>query len=297
MPKEHSELVSRLLDKEFIISAQIDPPGIPDRNELQEEIAALQRSGISVVDVNASRRISYDSLHLSSHIANFFDLVVIPHIALRNGPIESLMNQILTTYALSKVRDFLVVSGDPYETTSKFSLPGKPNTARAIQAFDNHLRQSNLALNIEFAAAVNQNEDDLYKEGQHLEAKVAANTDFFLSQPVFTPTQAEYASRFYRQHASKPLIMGIWPLASQRTVTNIRDGKVIGVTIPDEIYESANGHTSSETLLTWSSNQSYELIRYIQAYNLANGVYLVAPLRKPSQLVNLAERISSKVGH
>ncbi len=291
MSKEYSPLLSRLLDDEFVISAQIDPPGTSDINDLHQELTALRVAGINVVDINSSRRLSHDSLQLSTHIANIFGLDVIPHIALRDAPLHTLMKQILATYTMSNVRSFLVVSGDPYEITTPSQRTLQVNTANAIRTFDGHLRKSNLALNIEFAAAVNQNENDLDREGQRLEAKVAAKTDFFMSQPVFTQEQAEQTFCFYRQHTSKPLIMGIWPLVSVRTVENIRAGKVTGVTIPDHTYESAITFGSSESLREWSAIEAVKLIEYIRRNQLAQGVYLVAPLRKPSQLVNLVEMV------
>lgn len=297
MHTERSELLTRMHDGEFVTSIQIDPPNGPDTSGLFVDIERLKDAKVKLVDINSSRRLSQDSILLAAHIATHVGLEVIPHVTTRDSSMEGLLGQILAAYSFGNIRNFLVITGDPYETSLTMHTNGvfHGDSIRALQLFDEHLRKSPRAnLNISLAAAVNQNEADTKREASRLEAKIDAGADFFMSQPVFDANQAHMAFRFYRQHSNKPLIMGLWPLGNIKTVENIKHDKITGVSIPNEVYEEACGFRENEGLLrAWSFEQTAKLIEKIKQENLAQGVYIVAPLRKPGQLVDLVERINT----
>lgn len=292
MKPERRELVTRMRDGEFIKSIQIDPPRTGSPDELFDDIRQLAQAGVKVVDINASRRLSFDSIQLASSLTHF-GLHVIPHVTTRDSSLQSLLNKVLAAYALSDIRDFLVISGDPYALVNVANSVFQPDSLCVLKEIDSHLRNSQLALNLTLGAAVNQNANHAI-EGERVEAKVRAGADFFMSQPVFTAQQAEYTFRFYRQHANKPLIMGIWPLTHLRTVENIRSNKVVGVSIPDEIYEEATGYRDDPSCLReWAIRQTSNLLRFVEENGLAHGIYVVAPLKNPGQLINLVQTVNN----
>lgn len=290
---ERRELLARMQDGEFLKSVQIDPPKTNSPEELFSDVELLKQAGVKIVDVNASRRLSFDSIQLASSLTHV-GLQVIPHVTTRDGSLPGLLNKILAAYALSDIRDFLVVSGDPYDPSNN-DTNGlfQKDSLCVIKEIDSQLRNSQLALNLTLGAAVNQNTDHAI-EGERVEAKVRVGADFFMSQPIFTPQQAEYTYRFYRQHANKPLVIGVWPLTHLRTVENIRGNKVVGVNIPDEIYEEALSHKNDPLALrTWGIQKASELVRFAEESGVAQGVYIVAPLKKPGQLIDLVQTINN----
>lgn len=293
MSSERPKLLTRMLGGEFLKSIQIDPPKTNSPEELFSDVELLKKAGVRIVDVNASRRLSLDSIQLASSLTHV-GLQVIPHVTTRDGTTASLMNKILGAYTLASIQNFLVISGDSYvsaaaDTGGVFQT----DSINALKEIDSHLRNSNLALNLTLGAAVNQNGHHEI-EGDRVEAKIRAGADFFMSQPVFTPKQAELAYRFYRQYADKPLVMGIWPLTHLHTVENIRNNKVTGVSIPDEVYEEATGYQNdAEALRDWTMRKTSELVRFVEENGLAQGVYIVAPLKKPGQLIDLVQAINN----
>lgn len=286
------ELRAKLHDGEFVVSTQIDPPSTASLEELYTDVRKLQDAGVSVVDVNTSRRLSHDAVALAANLKDAFGLEVIPHISPRDSSLSGLLKQILTAYTTSDVKNFLVITGDPYQTAAAIHGNPNPDAIEALRTIDANLRQSNLSLNLTLAAAVNQNERDSQREADRLRAKEHAGADFFMSQPVFTPEQADIAFRFYRQHTDKPLVMGIWPLMNTRTLQNIRSGKVVGVEVPDEIYEEGIAYGNDAMLQEWGIRKAHELATVIRENTMAQGIYIVAPLKKPGQLTQLIEKIN-----
>lgn len=293
MLQENRELLVRMQDREFLKSIQIDPPKTNSQDELFSDIRQLVQAGVRLVDINASRRLSFDSIQLASSLTHV-GLQVIPHVTTRDGSLPSLLNKVLAAYALSDIRNILVVSGDPYDPAiCDGNGIFQRDSLYVLKEIDSHLRNSQLALNLTLGAAVNQDADHEI-EGERVEAKVRAGTDFFMSQPIFTAHQAEISYRFYRQHAQKPLIMGVWPLTHIRTVESIRSNKVVGVTIPDETYEEAIYYRDDPLALrTWGIQKASELVRFVEESGMAQGIYIVAPLKKPGQLIDLIQTINN----
>ncbi len=115
-----------------------------------------------------------------------------------------------------------------------------------------------------------------------------------MSQPIFDQKQAEDMYNFYKEHSDKPLLAGVWPLASIKTVENIHNGRIKGVVIPESIYEQAMRYENDpEGLKEWSFEQTKHTVNTIKKEGLAQGVYIVAPLRNPAQLVDFVKALNS----
>lgn len=298
MSFEKKSLVERMMEREFIISIQIDPPARNTLAKFNETIEKLIEAGVRVVDINSSRRISHDSIQLSVALTQR-GLETIPHVTTRDSSINGLVNQIFSAHAWGNVQNFLIILGDPYEAEQAimpFMGVFQTNAAGAIEKFDEHLRRDEkIALDITLAAAVNQNAKPLDQEGRRLEAKEAAGADFFMTQPVFNESQARQLFSFYHKHVSKPLLVGIWPLVHARTIKAIHDGRIVGVEIPDELYKEGNFYKGNdERLQQWGLEKAYKLIELIRRSGKAQGVYIVAPFRNPLLMLDLFTKILPK---
>lgn len=283
-----TELLTRLQDREFVISAQIDPPSTLSLQSLDNEVTALHNAGIQVIDINSRSTLSLDALTLASRYKEL-GFEVIPHLTPRDATIFGLLKQIMTSYVVSNIRNYLVITGDPEKIADELKGRYYPDSIETLQAIDTHLRNSNLELNLVLAAAVNQNARDQDREQNKTRQKRTVGTDFFMSQPVFSLEQAAKAARFYHQsinEPSVPLIMGIWPLSSRELLEKIRAGKIEGVVIPNEVYEETQPLVSDKACFKdWSERQTAEIVAYIRAEQLAQGVYIVAPYRRSSEII------------
>lgn len=287
-------LKERFATGEFVVSVQIDPPTSGKLFKFRRLLGQLHRAGVEVVDVNSSRRISHDSIHLSTELARRRKkFEVIPHVTLRDSSLNSLLNRVLTSYTWSggRVHNFLVVRGDPFEK-NQAPMPGvyETDSAGAIRAFHEILRVGK-GLDLAFAAAVNQNERHK-EEGPRLVEKQKAGADFFMSQPVFNIEQANGLLDLCSVHVSVPLVVGIWPLLATKPVDTISAGEIPGVVLPPEVRSAAITVVRDEkSLVRWGTERALELIRYIKASGKAQGIYIVAPSRDPLLLLELLKEV------
>ena len=289
-------LALRMKKGEFITSIQLDPPASDSKSieDFSNEVAILKENGVNLVDVNDSRREgSMDPMQLATHLSHN-EMEVIPHITSRDTTVNGLWGQISAAYTYHNIRNVLVVTGDPYDHKP---LDGKgrgvfqTRSIGIIKTIDKKRKDTDHPLNLTIAAAVDQNAHDLTKEGRKTIAKEHAGADYFMSQPVFSKAQAEQLREFYGQYSDKPLLVGIWPPAAVRTVDNIHSGKIKGVVIPETIYEKANKFREKpDDLKKWAMEHVEDIMSYVKEKKIGQGVYIVAPLRKPSSIVNLTKK-------
>jgi len=290
-----SGLLETINRNEFVISVQIDPPGVAAVDEFKDAMEKLMKVGVTLVDVNSSRRISHDSIQLAVVLSQL-GLEVIPHITTRDSSINGLLNQILASYVWGDVRNFLLITGDPYEA-SQAVIPSRgvfqTDSVGALKALEKHLRRNEkFKLPITLSASVNQNEPSLLREGKRIQEKERSGADFFMSQPIFSRAQAEHLFDFYHTHSKKPLLVGIWPLINAKTINVISKGRIVGVALPREVYNEAERRSDDEAgLHEWGLEEAYQLTKWIRESGKAQGVYIVAPTRNPLLLLDFLKKI------
>lgn len=186
-------LKRRLELDEFQISVQIDPPYVNKKKnvwqttqEFWDMLRALKNSGVKLIDINSSRgkgnKLIFTSTQLAGSAAKKFRFDVIPHVATRDLSLAGLINEVETTFVLSDITDFLIITGDPHDTDQKFPHTGvfEMDSVGAMEALNKYLRPRDV---FSLAAAVNQNKRGA--EIERLRKKVDAGADFFMSQTVF----------------------------------------------------------------------------------------------------------------
>ena len=295
MGRKKKALVERMLAGEFVVSVQIDPPDKEEVADFKAKLKALKNAGVKLLDINSSRRISDDSIHLAAEIRRM-GFEVIPHVTTRDSSINGLLNQIRAAARWNKVENFLIITGDPYEP-EKAIFPSKgvfqADAVGALELLNKYLRKCDEGdLRVNFAAAVNHNEPDISLEGERLIQKQINGTDFFMSQPVFCESEAKKLFGFYNAYSTRPLMMGIWPLVSKRTILAIKRGNIVGVVLSDEVYSEAEPFLDDEEALTdWGLGKAQKLIELIRHEGYAQGVYIVAPSRNPLLLLDILPKI------
>jgi len=286
-------LLERMKGGEFIVSVQIDTPGLGTKmQEYWDDIRKLKKAGVWLVDINSSRRVSYDSIYLAGKLKRM-GFEVIPHVTTRDSSVDALINLILIANREDKVKNFLIITGDPREGKhAKFSTGVfQTDSAGALGAVNGQLKIGG-PMDLSLAAAVNQNATDLSKEAQRIKSKEYAGADFFMSQPVFCESEVKKLFGFYHAYSTRPLIIGIWPLVSKRTVLSIRRGNIVGVVLSDKVYSEAEPFFNDEEALThWGLEKARKLVEFIRHAGYAQGVYIVAPSRNPLLLLDILPKI------
>lgn len=278
----------------FTISVQIDPPGSCNTKELRDLVRKLKRAGVKVVDVNSSRRLSQDSLHLSGAIQKL-GIETIPHITCRDSTVNGLLNQILGAHSWNGISHFLIIAGDPYEAKHPAAISRgvfEADSASMVAAIRTHL-QSGLGLKLKIGVALNQNEPNLEYERERLKKKIESGADFIMTQPIFSLGEWNtIKEKFGDLLGDLPVLAGVWPITSRKTAVNIKNGAVAGVTMPKDFCAELETLASltDDVFAKIGLKTAGKLIRKLKDAG-ANGVYVVAPLRNPAIIIGMLREI------
>ncbi len=286
-------LAQALRANEWVVTVQLDPPLGGSSTGLIELSQALHDSGhVGFVDINdnATARAGMSALMVSAAIERQAGIETIPHLTTRDSSVMGLESMLLGAHA-EGVRNILAVTGDPPEVGD---YPG----ARGVYEIDSiGLTQLMTSLNrgedfngrpidapTSFfpGVAVNPTPDDIEVELERFRQKVDAGAKFAITQIVF---DIELYDRFLDRLGGEwpiPVLLEIFPLTSYRLALRLHN-EVPGIFVPESLQQTlaeagsdaaARGFEHARTLLE-------------QARGRAAGVCLVAPFRRPLDVVDL----------
>jgi methionine synthase / methylenetetrahydrofolate reductase (NADH) len=290
---EESELARRLREGESVVSVQVDPPLGANAEMLIATARAVRESGkAQFVDVNDNprARARMSGIMAAVAIERLTGVETIPHLTPRDTTIAGLESLLLGAHA-EGVRNVLAVTGDPPEagdypgthavydvdSIGLVELIGKLNRGE-----DWHGRAIDAPTSFFAGVAVNPTAGDLGLEAERLHRKVAAGARFAMTQLLFDLEPLEDFRERLGGVWPVPLLVGVWPIRTTETLIRVHN-EVPGVVVPEHVQERyrAAGAGAREVGLELGR----ELIG--QARALGHGAYVVAPFRRPLDVVGL----------
>jgi methionine synthase / methylenetetrahydrofolate reductase(NADPH) len=295
--EEPTELARLLAAGEFVVSVQLDPPLGGSAAGLLDVARRLRESGRAhVVDVNDNprARARMSGIMVSAAIERETGIETVPHLTPRDSTISGLESMLLGAHA-EGVRNVLAVTGDPPEAGD---YPGTGAVydvdaiglveliARLNEGTDFHGRAIDAPTSFFPGVAVNPTADDLGLEAERFHRKVAAGARFAMTQIVFDMAFLESFLERIGGSSPIPLLVGVWPIRSLELAVRVHN-ETPGIVVPEHVQERyrAAGADAGEV--------GVELARELigQARELAAGVYVVAPFRRPLGVLDLLESI------
>jgi homocysteine S-methyltransferase len=290
----HETELSRLFrEQEFVVSIQLDPPLGGDNRALLDIARAIRESGKAhVVDINDNprARARMSGLMASVAIERFAGIETIPHLTPRDSTVTGLESQLLGAHA-EGVRNILAVTGDPPEEAD---YPG----ARGIYEVDaiglteliSHLnhgedfhgRTIDAPTQFYIGVAVNPTADDLDVELERFQKKLDAGAQFAMTQVLFDISFLDAFLEHLGGESPIPLLAGVWPLPSLQLARRIHN-EVPGIVVPEHVQDLlADAGTGA-------AEAGFELAKRLiaEAQTRAQGVYVVAPFRRPEAALDL----------
>jgi methionine synthase / methylenetetrahydrofolate reductase (NADH) len=279
--------LQRLLDAgEFVVSVQLDPPLGGSAGGLVAAAQTIRESGLAhVVDVNDNprARARMNGLMASVAIRREAGIEVLPHLTPRDATISGLESLLLGAHA-EGVRNVLAVTGDAPE---QGDYPGTGAVydvdaiglvelmGRLNDGVDFHGRAIDAPTSFFPGVAVNPTADDLDLEAERFARKIEAGARFALTQVLF---DLSYLEAFLERVGGSPvpLLVGVWPIRSLELAVRVHN-ETPGIVVPEHVqerYRSAGPDAAAVGLAL-----ARELIE--GARELAAGVYVVAPFRRP----------------
>jgi homocysteine S-methyltransferase len=291
--QHETELQRMLAAGEFVVSVQLDPPLGGNHQALLEASRELQASEhVHVVDVNDNprARARMSGMMASIAIERLCGIETIPHQTSRDTTIAGLESILLGAHA-EGIRNVLAVTGDPPEVGD---YPGSQGVyevdaiglvdviARLNNGEDYYGRAIDAPTSFFPGVAVNPSADDLDTELERFERKLEAGARFAMTQILFDLSYLERFLAHYGGKAPIPLLVGLWPIRSFELARRVHN-EVPGIVVPEAVQERlrAAGADSPSVGLA----HTRDLLA--QARELAGGVYVVAPFRRPLGVLEL----------
>jgi homocysteine S-methyltransferase len=286
-------LARALRANEWVVSVQLDPPLGGSSAGLIDLSRSLHESGrVGFVDINdnATARAGMSALMVSGEIERQAGIETIPHLTTRDSSVMGLESQLLGAHAQG-IRNILAVTGDPPEVGD---YPG----ARGVYEIDSiGLTQlmTNLNRGEDFngrpidaptsfvpGVAVNPTPDDVEVELERFRRKVDAGAKFAITQIVF---DLELYDRFLDRLGGEwpiPVLLEIFPLTSYRLALRLHN-EVPGIFVPEPLQKALADAGPD------AAKHGFEHARKLleQARGRAAGVCLVAPFRRPLDVLDL----------
>jgi homocysteine S-methyltransferase len=288
-----TQLAQLLRDGEFAISVQVDPPLGANPEALIDAARAIRESGrAQFVDVNDNprARARMSGIMASVAIERFTGIETIPHLTPRDSTITGLESLLLGAHA-EGVRNILAVTGDPPEagdypgTHAVYEVDSIGLTELIVKlnaGEDWHGRAIDAPTTFFPGVAVNPTADDIELEADRFHRKVAAGALFAMTQILFDLESLEAFRERLGGSWPIPILVGVWPIRTTETLVRVHN-EVPGIVVPEHVQERyrAAGAGARDVGLALGR----ELIE--GAREQASGVYVVAPFRRPLDVVEL----------
>jgi 5,10-methylenetetrahydrofolate reductase len=280
---------------EWVVSVQLDPPLGGNISGLVELSQALKDSGrVGFVDVNdnAGARAGMNAIVFSAVVERSTGIETIPHLTTRDYTVMGLESLLFGAHA-EGVRNILSVTGDPPEVGD---YPGSRGIyeidsigltelmSKLNRGEDYNGRPIDAPTSFFIGVAVNPTADDLDLELQRYHDKIDAGAHFAMTQLVF---DLERLDQFFERFGSPspiPLLIGICPVWSYRFALRLHN-ELPGIVVPEALQEALRDAGTNAA----SVGMAYAKELYVAAREKAAGVYLVAPYRKPLNVLDLIE--------
>jgi methionine synthase / methylenetetrahydrofolate reductase (NADH) len=286
-------LARALREGEWVVSVQLDPPLGGSSRGLIEVAQALNDSGqVGFVDINdnATARAGMSALMVSAAIERQAGIETIPHLTTRDWTVMGLESMLLGAHA-EGVRNVLAITGDPPEVGDYPGARGVYEVdaiglarlmAQMNRGEDYNGRPIDAPTSFFIGVAVNPTPDDMELEVDRFRQKVEAGAKYAMTQIIY---DLEHLDRFRERLGGEwpiPVLVGVFPLTSYRLALRLHN-EVPGIVVPEPLQEALRDAGADASKL--GMEHARELIA--ASRDRAEGVYIVAPFRRPLAVLDL----------
>jgi homocysteine S-methyltransferase len=297
----HSSLLQKLQSRQFVVSVQLDPPKGTNLGRILKAAHSLQESGkVDVVDINSNpvARVMMDSLITAAEVERQAGMPTIPHVTTREMNIMGLQSMMLAAWGALKLRNVLVVTGDPprigeYPEAKGVYEVDAIGLVKILASFNRGEDWAGKSLGtptqFTIGVAVNPTAEDLAREIDRFQAKVEAGAHFVMTQPLFDLEQWESFLRQWDKPLPIPFLIGLWPLSSYELARRIHH-EVPGIVIPEPVQERlrlAGSHAKEEGLRI-----TEELLEELAHRPEVAGTYIICPFNRYELALTILDAVA-----
>ena len=293
--RPESSLAAKFKAGEFVRVVQLDPPKGTNAEAVLRAAEELSRHpAVDAVDINSNplARLRMDSLSLAAEIQRRTGLETVPHITPRDASLMGLQSQLLGAW-LNGVRNLFAVTGDPSQLGD---YPGVHDVfhvdifelvravSRMAEGFDCAGNRIGDAPSFFTGVAVNPAVDDIEHEADRLKRKIDNGAHFAMTQVFFEWPPWERFLELFGGKLPIPVLIAVWPLRSLKMALRLHH-EVPGIEVPESLIASmeAAGPDAAKV------GRERALTLFREAPKYADGVYLIAPFKKPENVIPLID--------
>lgn len=295
-----SQLASKLIGGEFVISVEMDPPRGLSTHKLLAGASLLAEAGADVINIADSpmARMRMSPWAVCSLIQREFQVETVLHFPTRGRNLLRVQGDLLAAHAMD-IRNIFVVMGDPTEIGD---YPEAMDDYDLVPSGLIKLIKCGFNLGLDHAGveigqptsffvgcALNLNPHDVDQEIKVLHRKIISGADFILTQPLFQPEKGEaFIKQYQQQHGDieTPLLVGVLPLYSHRHAAFL-DNEVPGIEIPAWIQERTKA--AGENAPQEGVRIANELVEEMRPW--VDGIYLMPAFNRYDMAVEIIESI------
>lgn len=296
--------LARLFEEDhLVISVEMDPPRGFSTHKLLAGASLLAEAGADVINVADSpmARMRMSPWAVCQLIQSQVGLETVLHFPTRGRNLLRVQGDLLAAHALG-VRNVFVVMGDPTaigdypDAMDDYDLVPTGLIQLIQQGFNQGVDHAGSdigeATSFFTGCALNLCAQDLDREMQLLQKKLAAGASFALTQPVYEPELAAkfietYEARFGELHL--PILVGLLPLYNARHASFLHH-EVPGIQIPDPILSRIE--KAGEDAAKTGIQVAIELFDALST--MVQGVYLMPPFSRYDMAAEIIEAIRAK---
>jgi len=290
-----STLSAKLAAGEFVRVVQLDPPKGTNADAVLRAADALARhSAVDAVDINSNplARLRMDSLSLAAEIQRRTGLETMPHITPRDASLMGLQSQLLGAW-LNGVRNVFAVTGDPSQLGD---YPGVHDVyhvdifelvraiSRMAEGFDCAGNRIGDAPSFFTGVAVNPSVDDIEHEADRLKRKIDNGAHYAMTQVFFEWAPWERFLELFGGALPIPAMVAVWPVRSHKMALRLHH-EVPGIEVPEGMLREMEAAGPDAARV----GRERALTLFREAPEYAAGAYLIAPFKKPENVIPLID--------
>ncbi len=277
---------------EKVLAVEIDPPVDTDVSFLMEASRQMKQSGAHIVTVADSplARTRADSLMLSAKIKREVGIEVLPHLCCRDKNYIA-MRGLLIGANIEQVNNVLVVTGDPISRSDGGVFQFNSYTLmNLISNLNGEVFPENPYT---VCGALNVNALHFEKELSRAKTKIESGAKVLLTQPIFSEQAAENFC-LAKKELDCYVLAGILPIAGWKNALFLNN-EVSGIDIPLDFIENLKQMSADEVM---EASVSYSMGMIRRVYDIADGFYVMTPLKKTELVAKLLSEIKKlKAGY
>lgn len=230
-----------------LIAVELSPPPGIDDEKVMEAAFSLKNMTVDVLTFpdSPSGRTRADAMLMAMKVQQETGLCVMPHICCRDRNAIAMRSQFLGGY-INGIRNILAVTGDPVPTLMRQDIKSVFNfDSVGLMGILHELNQEEFVEDpIVFGGAMHPARPNLEVEIRRVRKKMEQGAEFFLTQPIFTESEAQRLKQIKEETGAR-ILCGIMPLVSLRNALFIKN-EMAGIQVDDTTLSRFRADMSRE---------------------------------------------------